>query len=94
MLLDCPRCEKGIVHNYKNVNSGICFKCNGTGKVKATKRKLIKETISEWIVTDPKLTAFAIKQKLSEKEAIIAKSMGAKVELISREVKKYITIKL
>lgn len=31
---ECPRClGKGQIAAYRNVQGGVCFRCNGTGKV-------------------------------------------------------------
>lgn len=38
--MDCPRCEgKGEISAFKNVLGGVCFKCHGAGKVKASAYK-------------------------------------------------------
>lgn len=30
---DCDRCSNGIIERYMHIDNGICYKCNGTGKL-------------------------------------------------------------
>lgn len=30
----CDRCERGQIREYAHVDKGVCWKCNGTGKLK------------------------------------------------------------
>lgn len=66
-MTTCPRCngQKTFKH-YGHIKSGICFKCNGTGKVKVSKsRKPSKEQIERETQREIKADDNARKQQVA-----------------------------
>ncbi len=72
----CTRCcGTGVVGNFLNVKSGVCFKCNGTGK--QAKLKTIK--IDGYVVRTTQNTGLR-RDTLVEAQALSARLPGSVIE--------------
>jgi hypothetical protein len=75
-FIKCTRCcGTGIVGNFANVKSGVCFKCNGTG----TQRVMKTVKVDGYLV---RLTngCGMRRETLADAQALAARMPGAVIE--------------
>ena len=72
----CTRCcGTGIVGNFANVKSGVCFKCNGSGKQPVL--KTVK--VNGYVVRTQQNTGLR-RETLDEAQALAARFPGSFIE--------------
>jgi hypothetical protein len=56
---ECPRCAGGGKVCWVNVDGGVCFKCNGTGRVASLRAEPVRVAAKGYAVVRPYLGGFA-----------------------------------